>query len=142
MGRLILILILLLPFLEIATFIWIGGEIGILATLAAIVGTAVLGILIIRWQGVGLLMHSRAMLQRGEIPARQFSDGMLLALAGLLLLIPGFLTDMAGFALLLPPVRGMIFAALSRNMVVVTSYRPATRPDGPKPIDLDPTDYR
>lgn len=142
MGRILAVLLLLTPFLEIATFIWVGGQIGILATLGAIVLTAVIGILILRWQGLGLLLDSRAMMARGEIPARQFSDAMLLAVAGLLLLIPGFLSDIVGFALLIPPVRGAIFAWLSRNMVVVSTYRPANDPGAPRQIDLDPDDYR
>lgn len=142
LGRLILVLFLLLPFLEIATFIWIGGQIGILATLASIIIAAGLGIVIIRWQGIGLLMDSRQMLQRGEIPTRQFFDGMLLAFAGLLFILPGFLSDLVGFLLLLPPVRGLIFNALSKNMVVVTTYRPTDSSGAPKSIDLDPNDYR
>lgn len=142
MGRILAVLLLLTPFLEIATFIWVGGQIGILATLAAIVLTAVIGIAFLRWQGLGLLMDSRAMMARGEVPARQLADAMLLALAGLFLLIPGFLTDLAGFALLIPPVRGAIFAWLSANMVVVNSYRSTRDADAPRQIDLDPDDYR
>src|SRR5690554_3905658 len=114
MGRLIVVFLLLLPFLEIAGFIWVGGQIGILATLAAIVVTAVIGVLIIRWQGMGLVLDSRAMMARGEIPAKAFAEAMMLAIAGLLLLIPGFLTDAMGLLLLIPPVRAALFALLSR----------------------------
>lgn len=139
MARLILLLLLAAPFLEIATFIWVGGEIGIFPTLAAIILTAVVGLFILRWQGMGLVADSRAMMARGEIPARQFAEAMMLAFAGIFLLVPGFLTDAAGFALLIPPVRTMLYGYLSRNMVVVNTYQP---PQGPRPIDLDPNDYR
>lgn len=142
MARFVLLFILAAPFLEIATFIWVGGEIGILPTLAAIVLTAVAGLVILRWQGMGLIADSRAMMARGEIPARQFAEAMMLAFAGVLLLIPGFLTDAAGFALLIPPVRAALYGLLSRNMVVVSTYRPSRDPGGPKAIDLDPEDYR
>ncbi|WP_404400936.1 FxsA family protein [Pelagibacterium halotolerans] len=144
MGRLILLAILLMPFIEIAVFIWVGGQIGILATLAAIVGTAAAGIALLRMQGIGLILDCQQMMARGEVPARQFGEAMLLALAGVLLLIPGFVTDAIGFILFIPAVRAAIFTALSRNMVVVTTYRPANYPgtDGPKSIDLDHDSYR
>lgn len=143
MGRLLLLSIVLMPFIEIAVFIWIGGQIGILATLAAIIGTAVAGIALVRFQGLGLLLDTRAMMARGEVPARQFGEAMLLAFAGILLLIPGFLTDLIGFVLLIPGVRSAIFTAMSRNMVIVTTYRPDGAPNtGPKAIDLDSDSFR
>lgn len=142
MGRAILLLILLFPFIEIAGFIWIGGMIGILPTLAAIILCAALGIMIIRWQGMGLVLDSRAMMARGEIPARNFADAMFLSLAGILLLIPGFFSDALGFLLLIPPVRGAIYGLLSRNFVVVSNYRPANPGPATKSIDLDPDSYR
>lgn len=142
MARFILLSILLLPFIEIAAFIWVGGQIGILATLATIILTAIVGVMLVRLQGLGIIMDSRAMMARGEIPARQFSDVMLLALAGLLLVVPGFVTDAVGLALLIPPVRGWLYGLMSRNMVVVSTYRPAQPGPGQKSIDLDSGDYR
>lgn len=142
MGRLIVVFLALLPFLEIAGFIWVGGQIGILATLAAIVVTAVIGIGIIRWQGMGLVLDSRAMMARGEIPAKAFAEAMMLAVAGLLLFIPGFVTDAIGVLLLIPPVRAALYAFLSRNMVVVSTYRPTQPGPGIRAIDLDPDSYR
>lgn len=142
MGRLIVVFLVLLPFLEIAGFIWVGGQIGILATLAAIVLTAIAGMLIIRWQGVGLILDSRAMMARGEVPAKAFAEAMMLALAGLLLVIPGFVTDAVGLLLLIPPVRSALYGLLSRNMVVVSSYRPSQPGPGIKSIDLDPDSWR
>lgn len=142
MARFVLLLVLAAPFLEIATFIWVGGEIGIFPTLAAIIATAVAGLAILRWQGMGLLADSRAMMARGEVPARQFAEAMMLAFGGVLLLIPGFLTDALGFALLIPPIRSALYKFLSRNMVVVSTYRPSTTPRGPKAIDLDDDEYR
>lgn len=142
MGRLVIIAIVLLPFMEIAGFIWVGGQIGILATLLAIILTAVLGVLIIRWQGLGLMLDSRAMMARGEIPTRNFAEAMMLAFAGLLLLIPGFVTDVIGLLLLIPPVRSALYALLSRNMVVVQTYDPGQPTGGNRSIDLDPDSYR
>src|SRR5690606_21612774 len=132
----------LLPFIEIAGFIWVGGRIGILATLLLIVLTAVLGVAIMRRQGLGVVLDSRAMMERGEVPARQFADMMMIGVAGLLLVIPGFVTDIFGFALLVPPIRGWLYNWMSRNMVVVTTYRPSQPGQAPKSIDLDEGDYR
>lgn len=142
MARFILIALLLLPFIEIAGFIWVGGQIGILATLAAVVLTAFIGIAIVRRQGLGMVLDSRAMLSRGEVPARQFAEMMMIGMAGVLLVIPGFITDAIGFALLIPPVRGWLYRLMSRNMVVVTTYRPSQPGPAYKSIDLDDGDYR
>lgn len=145
MGRLILVAVLLAPFIEIAVFIWVGGHIGIFATLAATVGTALIGLILLRWQGFGLLVDSRAMMARGEVPAKQFAEAMMLAFAGLCLILPGFVGDAIGLILLIPPVRSLIFAQMSRNMVVVTNYEPGYRGTPgtrPRAIDLDPDEYR
>lgn len=141
MGRIILLSLVALPFIEIAVFIWIGGMIGILPTLAAIVATAVLGVALVRRQGLGLLIDSRTLMARNQMPARQLFEGMLVALGGFLLIVPGFVTDLLGLALLIPPVRAALFALLSRHMVVVTSYR-GPGGEGPRAIDLDPDSYR
>lgn len=142
MGRFVLLGLLLMPFVEIAVFIWIGGMVGILGTLALIVLAAAGGLMILRWQGMGLLLDSRAMMARGEVPARQFAEMMMIAAAGLLLVIPGFVTDLFALGLLVPPLRSWLYGLLSRNMVVVTTYRPAEPGPAPKAIDLDPDDYR
>jgi UPF0716 protein FxsA len=142
MGRIILVLVLLIPIIEIAGFIWIGGVIGILPTLGAILLTAFVGLLIIRWQGMGLVLDSRVMMARGEIPARNFAHGMMLAIAGFFLVVPGFVTDAIGFLLLIPPLRDALYGVLSRNMVVVSTYQPARPGPGTKAIDLDPDSYR
>ena len=147
MGWIILLAILAVPFAEIAVFIMVGSQIGVIATLASIVAAGVVGFLILRWQGLSVLMDSRAMMARGEVPARQIAETMMLALAGFLLMLPGFLSDIAGFALLIPPVRHALYWALSRNMVVVSGYRPAggpaNRPGGvPPTIELGRDSYR
>ena len=142
MGRLILLTVLLLPFLEIAGFIWVGSEIGILPTLAAIILTAVAGVMILRWQGMGMIMDSRAMMARGEMPRQNIAETMMMAVAGIFLLIPGFITDAIGFLLLIPPVRAWLYHQMSRNMIIVTEYRPSNPGRAYKAIDLDSDDYR
>ena len=141
-GRIVLLSVLALPLIEIALFIVIGQAIGLLPTLFGIVLTGVIGALVLRWQGVAVLREMQVRLQRGEMPARQMGDAMLIGLAGLLLLLPGYFTDLIGLVLLVPWTRKLIYRLLARNLKVVevsTSYR---RADDPELIDLDHRDYR
>jgi len=129
--RFILPLILLLPLLEIAGFVIVGGEIGVLPTLALIILTALGGIWLLRRQGVDTIRRAQDRLNRGEPPVREAFDGLCLALAGVLLIIPGFITDAAGLLLFLPPVRASL---LGRATVSVrpggmgTEWRGAGQP--------------
>lgn len=155
MGRIIALSLIVYPFLEIAMFIWVGGKIGILATIGSIILAVILGIAVLRWQGLGLVTQTRAQLARGEVPAHNIANGVMLAIAGLLLLLPGFLSDIAAFLLLIPFVRQFIFSKITKNMVVVKSQSYGNTYDGatyrdetykptpvPKSIDLGPDDYR
>ena len=141
-GRIVLLAVLALPLIEIALFIVIGQAIGVLPTLLGIVLTGAVGALVLRWQGTAALREMQFRLQRGEMPARQMGDTMLIGLGGLLLLLPGYFTDLVGLLLLLPFTRELIYRQLARNLRVVdvtTSYR---RADQPGLIDLDRSDWR
>lgn len=141
-GRIVLLAVLALPLVEIALFIVIGQAIGVLPTLLGIVLTGAVGALVLRWQGTAALREMQFRLQRGEMPARQMGDTMLIGLGGLLLLLPGYFTDLVGLLLLLPFTRELIYRLLARNLRVVdvtTSYR---RADQPGLIDLDRSDWR
>ncbi len=141
-GRIVLLSILALPLVEIALFIVIGQAIGVLPTLLGIVLTGAIGALVLRWQGTAALREMQFRLQRGEVPARQMGDAMLIGLGGLLLLLPGYFTDLMGVLLILPVTRELIYRLLARNLRVVdvtTSYR---RTDQPGLIDLDRSDWR
>lgn len=109
-----LILFIVLPVLELAVLIKVGGQIGVLSTIALIFLTALAGITIMRLQGFVTLLRARQRLAEGSLPAAELAEGFLLAMAGLLLLIPGFITDVLGALLLVPPLRrAMAGAALS-----------------------------
>jgi UPF0716 protein FxsA len=99
------LLIIGLPLIEIYVMIRVGAEIGAFPTIALALLTAALGIWLVRHQGFGLLMRIRDMTDRGEVPALEVLDGALLLIAGLCLLLPGFLTDTLGFLLLIPVLR-------------------------------------
>ncbi|WP_245849886.1 MULTISPECIES: FxsA family protein [Oceanimonas] len=107
MGRVLLFLIGA-GLLEIFVFIEVGSAIGAWSTIALILLTAIIGISLVRIQGLQTLMEAQEKVNRGETPAREMVSGMMLALSGVLLLLPGFVTDFAGVLLLLPPVRAAL----------------------------------
>ena len=105
--------------IEIALFIVIGQQIGLLPTLLGIFVTGAIGALVLRWQGMGVVRQMQTRLARGELPARAMGDAVLIGLAGVLLLVPGYFTDLIGLLLLLPWTRRLIYALLARNLKVV-----------------------
>lgn len=108
MRRFVTFLLIAVPLVEIAGFVLVGGWLGLLPTLALTVLSAALGLLLVRAQGLGVLRRAAAALERGEPPVREMFDGMLLAVAGALLLLPGFVSDVVGLALLVPLLRGAL----------------------------------
>jgi UPF0716 protein FxsA len=102
---LLILLFVGLPLTEIYFLIQVGSEIGALPTILLSILTAIIGAWLVRYQGFGVLMRVREMLDRGEVPAIELMDGALILAAGLFLILPGFLTDSLGFLLLIPPLR-------------------------------------
>lgn len=100
-----LLLILLLPILEIVGFIQVGDWIGAGPTIGLLALSAVVGVLLVRHQGLASLTRAQAAAARGEAPIGTVLDGFCAVLAGILLIIPGFLTDILGIALLIGPLR-------------------------------------
>src|SRR3989304_5288618 len=105
MSRVLIILSLLVPFLEIYVLIKAGGIMGAIPTISLLVFSAVLGALLLRFQGFSTLQRVRTTLRRGEIPAIEMFEGVVLLIAGVLFLIPGFVTDVLGFLCLIPGLR-------------------------------------
>jgi UPF0716 protein FxsA len=114
---LLLIALIVVPLAEIAVFIQVGGWIGLAPTLLAVVLTAVLGAVLLRRQGLHTVQEAQAKLNRQEAPIRELFDGLCLFAAGALLLTPGFLTDIVGFALLVPEIRLRIARLLWQRLV-------------------------
>ncbi len=96
---------LLIPLLEIYLLMEIGGLIGGGWTITAVVGTALVGAALVRRQGLAALARFRSAMTEGELPALTIIEGLVLLVAGALLLTPGFFTDIVGFACLTPPLR-------------------------------------
>jgi len=135
-------LLLLLPLAEIGTFIWVGGRIGVGWTLLLVVAAVVLGLMLLRRQTLSTLRRARAEARAGRVPEREIVHGALIALAGLLLVIPGFLTDIAGLLLFLPPVRDLIWRSVrSRVTVRADMRRPARPAAGPEIIELPSAEF-
>lgn len=104
----LLALFTIVPFIELALLIWIGRHMGLPATLALVVGTGFLGAALARHEGLRCLRRIQEQLTAGQLPADSLLDGLLILVAGALLITPGVLTDMLGFALLLPPFRRVV----------------------------------
>ena len=104
----IFLLFILIPIIEIAIFITVGSNIGILNTLAIILLTAVVGIYFVRRQGISLLFKAQRNMAQGIMPAEEIKGGIFLLISGLLLITPGFFTDCVGFLMFLRPVQNFI----------------------------------
>ena len=111
----LLLIILFIPLVEIYLFIQIGAQIGAFNTILIILLTAVIGIYFVRLQGLTTLKSGVTQLYRNQIPVYEMMSGAALAFAALLLIIPGFATDIVGFLLILPVTRNLIFKYLGRK---------------------------
>ena len=109
----LLLLILGIPIIEIYLFIKIGSQIGALNTILLIFITAFLGILYARYEGFNTLRSGMSQLLRNELPVYEIISGAALAFAALLLILPGFATDLLGLMIILPPTRKLIFRKVS-----------------------------
>jgi len=96
---------IIVPPIEIGLFVVVGGKIGIWPTMAIVLLTAVVGANLVSHQGRGVLGSIQAEFAAGQFPARSLAHGAMILVAGALLLTPGFLTDVIGFALLSPQIR-------------------------------------
>lgn len=124
-------LFILVPAVELALLIEVGSRIGTLSTLALIVVTGIVGASLARIQGFQVLMRIQSSVNRGELPASSLVDGVIILVAGALLITPGLLTDAFGFLCLVPAFRRSLKAlawkslesAARRNRVEVTFYQ-------------------
>lgn len=139
MGWFILLAIIALPLLEVAIFIEAVRAVGILPAIAAAVVAGIAGLALWRHQGVQTASRARQVLERGEMPVTEVFDGMCLLLAGGLLLLPGFMSDVVALLLLLPPVRALLRRLLATRMVV-TGGPAQQRPRAPTVIEVEYTE--
>jgi UPF0716 protein FxsA len=146
MGRLLFAVFMIVPIIEIAFFVIIGNAIGLWPTLLGVLVTAVTGSLVLKWQGQALFTEIRTTMGQGILPARALADAMMVGMAGVLLLTPGYFTDILGILLLIPPVRTAIYAFLRSRIAIVSpvpgAYGRDPRSSRPGTIDLDGDGWR
>jgi UPF0716 protein FxsA len=134
------LLFLLIPLVEIYFLIQVGSVIGAIPTVALVVFTALLGAMLLRFQGLATLQRTRSTLSQGQVPAIEMFEGVLLVFSGALLLTPGFVTDAIGFLLLVPPFRkNVIHWFLKRSTFNTQQFgdSPGTPGSGPYTIEGD-----
>ena len=110
-----LILIILIPIIEIYLFIKIGSQIGAFNTISLIFITAILGVWYARYEGFNTLKSGLSQLIKNELPLYEIISGAALAVAAILLIIPGFATDFLGLIMIFPPTRKSLFGKISKN---------------------------
>jgi UPF0716 protein FxsA len=110
------LLFLVVPFVELYVLIQVGQAIGALPTIALLVVISLIGAWLVKREGLGLLRRAQAEVRMGRVPGRELVDGVLVLLAGALLLTPGFFTDVIGTLLLLPPVRSALRGVASARL--------------------------
>jgi len=112
----ILLSIVLIPIIEIYLFIKIGSEIGAFNTISLIFITAIVGIFYARYEGLNTFKKGFVQLLKNEIPAYELISGAVIAFAAMLLIIPGFATDLLGFLLIFPITRKIILNKFSKKI--------------------------
>lgn len=141
-------LFIVVPIIELYVIFKIGGLIGVLPTIALLLADALLGSLLLRHQGRGAWQRFNQALAERRFPGREVADGLMIAVGGTLLLTPGFITDIFGLLLLIPPTRAIArrllrsYAAHRFVVVGVGGGRDASPPrhdEAGRPYDYDGT---
>ena len=128
----LVLLFIVVPIAELAVIIQVGEAIGVWWTIAILIADSILGSVLMRAQGRAAWRRFTDAMQGGRVPAREVLDGALVMFGGLLLLTPGFITDILGLALLVPPTRALVRAVLARRLMkrmVVSMTPPRVQPD-------------
>src|SRR3954454_22553590 len=148
MPLLLVVLFIVVPIAELYVIIQVGEAIGALPTIAILIADSVIGSMLMRAQGRSAWRRFNGALAEGRIPHREVLDGALVIFGGALLLTPGFLTDILGIVLLLPPTRALVRGVVARRVLprlVVTGLgglggaagRDAGRRPGPGDADVE-----
>jgi UPF0716 protein FxsA len=130
-ALLLLCLFVGLPFVEILTFIEVGGRIGGLATIGATIITALIGAALFRYQGMNTLARAQTSLAEGRMPLEEVVGGLGLLLAAICLFVPGFVTDVIGFLLFVPPIRIVVLGIMLRPVLAKAKVGMSSRGFGP-----------
>ncbi|AWB69458.1 membrane protein FxsA [Vibrio cholerae] len=134
MFPILLFLFIAVPVIEIALFIQVGGVLGVWPTIALVLLTAIVGASLVRSQGLQTLLTVQQRLAQGQLPAQQILEGVMLAVAGVLLLTPGFFTDILGMLVLLPAPRAYFAKQLMSRVVVGNIHASGAGFEQPNPF--------
>ena len=119
----IILLIILVPVIEIYLLIKIGSQIGAISTILLIITTAFVGVYYAKYEGLNTLKSGFYQLSKNQAPTYEMLSGAAIALAALLLIIPGFITDIIGFLLIFPITRKLIFNKISKKLNSQTNVK-------------------
>ncbi|HDL9481068.1 TPA: membrane protein FxsA [Vibrio cholerae] len=134
MFPILLFLFIAVPVIEIALFIQVGGVLGVWPTIVLVLLTAIVGASLVRSQGLQTLLTVQQRLAQGQLPAQQILEGVMLAVAGVLLLTPGFFTDILGMLVLLPAPRAYFAKQLMSRVVVGNIHASGAGFEQPNPF--------
>lgn len=129
--RVLFLLLVIIPIVEIWLLITVGQKIGALPTIGLVLLTAFIGVSLLRYQGATTLLRARSKMQTGGLPAREIADGLFFAVGGALLLTPGFVTDILGFACLTPGIRTWFIGSVVQYVFRRTAKSPFQQPPFP-----------
>ncbi|MGI8758580.1 MAG: FxsA family protein [Acidimicrobiales bacterium] len=116
MAAVLVIVFLVVPLVELYVIIQVGDAIGALNTIAVLIGMGVAGGYLMKREGLGVVRRVQAQLRGGHVPGREVVDGFLILFGGALMLTPGFLTDIVGLSLLVPPVRALVRTVVAQRL--------------------------
>ncbi|NKF49163.1 FxsA family protein [Shewanella sp. WXL01] len=130
-----ILLFVVIPVVELNVLIQVGEVLGSWTTVGLVFFTAIVGVSLVRSQGISTLMTAQQKMAQGEAPGQEIAEAMMLAMAGVLLLIPGFVTDFVGLLLLTPitraPIASFVFKRMKLKVMSNSQFRGGFGPQGP-----------
>lgn len=126
-ALILFLVFIVVPIVELYVIVQVADLIGVLETIALLIGVAILGSWLLKRQGTAAWSRFRLAMAEGRIPTEEISDGAMIMFGGALLLTPGFVTDILGFILLFPPTRATVKLATRRGMARWVQKRTGTR---------------
>ena len=119
----LLTIFIIIPLIELVILIKVGSYIGLWPTILIVVLTGIIGASLARYQGFMIINKIKSEVNSGKVPARELIDGLLILIGGIVLLTPGFLTDICGFFLLIPYTRNFIKGFVRSHFERIVNYR-------------------
>jgi len=119
----LLTIFIIIPLIELVILIKVGSYIGLWPTILIVVLTGIIGAFLARYQGFMIINKIKSEISSGKVPARELIDGLLILIGGIVLLTPGFLTDICGFFLLIPYTRNFIKGFVRSHFERIVNYR-------------------